>query len=317
MMQIDVQDLVFSYGGADVLQGVSFCADKGERIAVLGPNGVGKSTLFRCLLGFLEPKRGCVKIAGRDVQAYSRRALAAELAYIPQSYHPVFDHTVLESVLMGLSAQLGTFDRPSRAQAVRAMQILSELGIAPLAERGCTRISGGERQLMLLGRALMQNAHTLIMDEPTASLDYGNSFRVMQRIESLSAGGYSVIFSTHEPNQAFRYATKVLALKNGRVLAFGPPADVLTPARRFWPGDGAFPSVRRMAGRSFDVYVDAGDDPAHAERQRAHRVSPAARRHPRTEAGRLPHALRRGVRAGSVIRRAESVFRENHSGGRV
>ena len=86
MMQIDVQDLVFSYGGADVLQGVSFCADKGERIAVLGPNGVGKSTLFRCLLGFLEPKRGCVKIAGRDVQAYSRRALAAELAYIPQSY---------------------------------------------------------------------------------------------------------------------------------------------------------------------------------------------------------------------------------------
>ena len=80
MMQIDVQDLVFSYGGADVLQGVSFCADKGERIAVLGPNGVGKSTLFRCLLGFLEPRRGCVKIAGRDVQAYSRRALAAELA---------------------------------------------------------------------------------------------------------------------------------------------------------------------------------------------------------------------------------------------
>ena len=150
-------------------------------------------------------------------------------AYIPQSYHPVFDHTVLESVLMGLSAQLGTFDRPSRAQAVRARQILSELGIAPLAERGCTRISGGERQLMLLGRALMQNAHTLIMDEPTASLDYGNSFRVMQRIESLSAGGYSVIFSTHEPNQAFRYATKVLALKDGRVLAFGPPADVLTP----------------------------------------------------------------------------------------
>ena len=320
MMQIDVQDLVFSYGGADVLQGVSFCADKGERIAVLGPNGVGKSTLFRCLLGFLEPKRGCVKIAGRDVQAYSRRALAAELAYIPQSYHPIFDHTVLESVLMGLSAQLGTFDRPSRAQAARAMQILSELGIAQLAERGCTRISGGERQLMLLGRALMQNAHTLIMDEPTASLDYGNSFRVMQRIESLSAGGYSVIFSTHEPNQAFRYATKVLALKNGRVLAFGPPADVLTPellealygsgspSRRFWPGDGAFPSVRRMAGRSFDVYVDAGDDPAHAERQRAQRVSPAARRHPRTEAGRLPHALRRGVRAGQPLGSAEPVF---------
>ena len=188
MMQIDVQDLVFSYGGADVLQGVSFCADRGERIAVLGPNGVGKSTLFRCLLGFLEPKRGCVKIAGRDVQAYSRRALAAELAYIPQSYSPAFDHTVLDSVLMGLSAQLGTLEQPGPVQTRAAMQILTELGIDGLAGRGSMHISGGERQLMLLGRALMQNAHTLIMDEPTASLDYGNSFRVMQRIESLSGG---------------------------------------------------------------------------------------------------------------------------------
>ena len=124
MMQIDVQDLVFSYGGADVLQGVSFCADKGERIAVLGPNGVGKSTLFRCLLGFLEPKRGSVKIAGRDVRDYSRRALAAELAYIPQSYSPAFDHTVLDSVLMGLGAQLGPFDRPSREQTDAALLAL-------------------------------------------------------------------------------------------------------------------------------------------------------------------------------------------------
>ena len=228
-MQLEVSDLVFSYGDEDVLKGVSFCADRGERIAVLGPNGAGKSTLFRCLLGFLEPKRGSVKIAGRDVREHSRRALAAELAYIPQSYSPAFDHTVLDSVLMGLGAQLGPFDSPTRAQTDAALRILNELGIGALASRGCMRISGGERQLMLLGRALMQNAHTLIMDEPTASLDYGNSFRVMQRIEALSAGGYSVIFSTHEPNQAFRYATKVLALKDGQVLAFGPPGQVLTP----------------------------------------------------------------------------------------
>ena len=195
-MQLEVSDLVFSYGEADVLKSVSFCADRGERIAVLGPNGVGKSTLFRCLLGFLKPKRGSVKIAGRDVRDYSRRALAAELAYIPQSYSPAFDHTVLDSVLMGLGAQLGPFDSPSREQTNAAQRILDELGIGALASRGCMRISGGERQLMLLGRALIQNAHTL---------------------------------STHEPNQAFRYATKVLALKDGRVLAFGLPGQVLTP----------------------------------------------------------------------------------------
>ena len=164
------------------------------------------------------------------MRSYSRRALAAELAYIPQSYSPAFDHTVLDSVLMGLSAQLGTLEQPGPVQTRAAMQILTELGIDGLAGRGSMHISGGERQLMLLARALIQNARTLIMDEPTASLDYGNSFRVMQRIETLSRSGYTVIFSTHEPNQAFRYATKVLALKDGRVLSFGRPEDVLTPA---------------------------------------------------------------------------------------
>ncbi len=227
-MQLEAQNLVFSYGGADVLQGVSFCVEAGERVAVLGPNGVGKSTLFRCLLGFLEPKQGSVRVAGRDVRTYSRRELSQQLAYIPQSYNPAFDHTVLESVMMGLSAQLGAFEQPGRDETQRAMNILRQLGIDQLAGRGCTRISGGERQLMLLGRALLQNARTLIMDEPTASLDYGNSFRVMQRIEALSNEGYSVVFSTHEPNQAYRYATKVLALKDGRVLAFGEPERVLT-----------------------------------------------------------------------------------------
>lgn len=274
-MQLEASDLVFSYGEADVLKSVSFCADRGERIAVLGPNGVGKSTLFRCLLGFLEPKRGSVKIAGRDVRDYSRRALAAELAYIPQSYSPAFDHTVLDSVLMGLGAQLGPFDRPSREQTNAAQRILDELGIGALASRGCMRISGGERQLMLLGRALIQNAHTLIMDEPTASLDYGNSFRVMQRIEALSAGGYSVIFSTHEPNQAFRYATKVLALKDGRVLAFGLPGQVLTPellqtlygvpvaVTQVQAGSRVF-SVCTPIGGAINVCLDTGHDPVHA-----------------------------------------------------
>ena len=133
-MQLEVSDLVFSYGEADVLKSVSFCADRGERIAVLGPNGVGKSTLFRCLLGFLEPRSGSVKIAGRDVREYSRRALAAELAYIPQSYSPAFDHTVLDSVLMGLGAQLGPFDSPTRAQAGEAQRILDELGIGAAAD---------------------------------------------------------------------------------------------------------------------------------------------------------------------------------------
>ena len=228
-MSIEVKNLRFCYGARPVIGDVSFTAEKGELLAVLGPNGVGKSTLFRCLLGFLKPVGGEILVDGTELTAYSRRELAKKLAYIPQSHTPAFDHTVLDSVLMGMTAQLRVFEQPGQAQREKAMQMLRALGMEKLSSRGCMKISGGERQLMLLARALVQDASMLIMDEPTASLDYGNSFRVMQRIESLSAGGYSVIFSTHEPNQAFRYATKVLALKNGRVLAFGPPADVLTP----------------------------------------------------------------------------------------
>ena len=166
---------------------------------------------------------------GRKVAAgIFRRDLASKIAYIPQSYAPAFDHTVLDSVLMGMTAQMPVLAQPGPEQEQKAMQALQELGIEKLARRGCTRISGGERQLMLLARALVQDAGTLIMDEPTANLDYGNSSRVMQRVRKLGEKGYSVVFSTHDPNQAFSYATKVLALKSGRVLACGRPEEVLT-----------------------------------------------------------------------------------------
>ena len=205
-MAIDVRTLSFSYGGAPVLQNVSFSARGGEVIALLGPNGVGKSTLFRCLLGFLKPQRGEVRIDGKALADFSRRALAREIAYIPQSYSPTFNYTVRESVLMGVTAKLGALEGPTAAQQALVMQMLDQLGIAHLAERGSRKISGGERQLMLIARALVQNARVLIMDEPT----------------------YTVIFSSHDPNQAFRHATRVLALKDGSILADGPSAQVLT-----------------------------------------------------------------------------------------
>ena len=227
-MAIDVRTLSFSYGGAPVLQNVSFSARGGEVIALLGPNGVGKSTLFRCLLGFLKPQRGEVRIDGKALSDFSRRALAREIAYIPQSYSPTFNYTVRESVLMGVTAKLGALESPTAEQQALVMRTLSQLGIAHLAERGSRKISGGERQLMLIARALVQNARVLIMDEPTANLDYGNSYHVMERVAQLGKDGYTVIFSSHDPNQAFRHATRVLALKDGSILADGPSAQVLT-----------------------------------------------------------------------------------------
>ena len=227
-MSIDVKNLRFRYGARPVIGDVSFTAEKGELLAVLGPNGVGKSTLFRCLLGFLKPVGGEILVDGKELGAYSRRELAKKIAYIPQSHSPAFDHTVLDNVLMGMTAQLGVFEQPGQAQREKALQMLRALGIEKLADRGCMKISGGERQLMLLARALVQDASMLIMDEPTANLDYGNSCRVMERVKKLGQTGYTIIFSTHDPNQAFSYATKVLALKDGGVMAVGAPEAVLT-----------------------------------------------------------------------------------------
>ena len=227
-MSIEAKDLTFSYGREDVLKDLSFSAGAGELVAVLGPNGVGKSTFFGCLLGFLKPRLGEVRIEGKRILSLSPRELARHIAYIPQSTPQTFNYTVRDLVMMGMTNQIPIFSAPKPEHREKALRALESLGIAHLAERGSGSISGGERQLALLARALVQEAKVLIMDEPTANLDYGNSFRVMQRVQELGEQGYTVIFSTHEPNQAFRYATRVLALLNGGVLADGTPETALT-----------------------------------------------------------------------------------------
>lgn len=227
-MSVEVEHLSVSYGSHKVLSNVSFFASPGDCLAVLGPNGVGKSTLFRCILGFLKAQNGRVLIGGKPIDSVSRAEMARLIAYIPQSAFPAFNYTVLDTVLMGTTNRLSTFQGPKDEDVDRAMEILEELGISHLWDRGCGKISGGERQLALLARALIQDARVLIMDEPTANLDYGNRFRVMERIGALRKGGYTIIFSTHEPNQAFQYATKVLALKDGAILTLGEPEAVLT-----------------------------------------------------------------------------------------
>ena len=226
-MSIEARNLFFSYGGADVLKDLSFSAEAGELVAVLGPNGVGKSTFFGCLLGFLRPRTGEVLAEGKPIRGMSPRELASLIAYIPQYAPQTFNYTVLDLVTMGMTNQIPLFSSPKPEHRQKAMAALESLGIAHLADRGSGSISGGERQLALLARALVQEAKVLIMDEPTANLDYGNSFRVMERVRELTRSGMTVIFSTHEPNHAFRYAGRVLALKGGSVLADGVPAEAL------------------------------------------------------------------------------------------
>ncbi|MDR1573166.1 MAG: ABC transporter ATP-binding protein, partial [Clostridiales Family XIII bacterium] len=227
-MRVEVEHLSVSYGPHEVLRDVSFTAAEGECLSVLGPNGVGKSTLFKCLLGLLAARSGRALIEQKPIVGMRRADAAKLIAYIPQSVTPAFNYTVLDTVLMGVANRVPAFQGPSDAHREKAMDILTGLGVAHLCDRGCGRISAGERQLTLLARALVQDARTLVMDEPTANLDYGNSFRVMERVASLAERGYTVIFSTHEPDHALRYAKTVLALKDGAVLSWGAPKSVLT-----------------------------------------------------------------------------------------
>ena len=168
-MAIEVKNLRFCYGGRPVIGDVSFTAEKGELLAVLGPNGVGKSTLFRCLLGFLEPVSGEILAEGKPLSGYSRRELARKIAYIPQSHTPAFDHTVLDSVLMGMTAQLGVFEQPGGLQREKAMQMLRALGLEKLADRGCMKISGGERRWCRMRRCLSWTSRRQISTTATAA----------------------------------------------------------------------------------------------------------------------------------------------------
>ena len=223
-----VEDLRFAYGSHEVLKGISFDTRYGEFISVLGPNGVGKSTLFRCLLGLAKPTGGEVTVDGEKIAELSPAQQARKMAYIPQSHHPLFNFSVLDMVLMGTTSQLGRFSAPGKYQEKLALAALERMGILDLKDRGCGQISGGERQLVLIARAIAQQAKILVMDEPSANLDFGNKLRVMKTVKGLTEDGYTIIQSTHDPEQAYLYSDKILALHGGRVLSWGTPQEVMT-----------------------------------------------------------------------------------------
>lgn len=227
-MSVVVSKLSFSYGKNKVLSDVSFSAEAGELLAVLGPNGVGKSTLFRCIMGLLPRYDGEITVNGKAANEIAIREMAKIVAYIPQSHAPVFNYSVFDVVLMGTSAQVSAVNTPRRKQLELAESAIDRLGVTHLRDRGYMQISGGERQLVLIARALAQNAKILVMDEPTSSLDYGNQIRILSQIKKLTVEGYTVIQSTHNPDQAFLFADKVLALLDGHIIKYGTPYEVIS-----------------------------------------------------------------------------------------
>ena len=226
-MNLDVKGLSFAYGDRTVLKNISFDLKPGEFLSVLGPNGVGKSTLFRCVLNLLDYK-GSITMGGAELKTMSRREMSRRIAYIPQINRPAFGYTVLDTVLMGTTRQLSMFAQPGKKQVDQAVQALERVGAAYLKERDFTHLSGGEQQLVLVARALAQRAEILVMDEPTSALDFGNQLRVLELVRQLAREGYSVLLSTHNPQHALTFANRILALADGEVAALGDAGEVLT-----------------------------------------------------------------------------------------
>ncbi len=227
-MSISVRDLGFSYGSHEVLRDLTFDIPDGTLVNILGPNGVGKSTLFRCILGLNPNYTGSIEVNRKDMRKLSIKERAREISYIPQSHASVYDYEVLDVVLMATGADLRMLSNPGCSQRKRAYEALERIGIEKFAHRLYTQLSGGEQQLVLVARALAQNANTIVMDEPTSALDYGNTVRVLSCIRQLAREGLSIIQSTHNPDHAFLFSDKTLVLKDGRIDAYGSPYDVIT-----------------------------------------------------------------------------------------
>jgi iron complex transport system ATP-binding protein len=228
-MMISLENIQFHYDpGKTILNDLSFSIDKGSITAILGPNGTGKTTLLHTILGLLAPQSGEVWIAGKKLSEYKRADLSQVISLVPQSEVVPYNFSVIEYVLLGRTPQLGFLDMPSDHDVALVYETLELLELSHLKLRPVTELSGGEQQMVVLARALVQQPKVLLLDEPTSHLDLSNKGRLLNILQVLAQRGVTVVFSTHDPDAAAMIANHVILLKSGAVLDAGEITHVLT-----------------------------------------------------------------------------------------
>lgn len=225
---IRVREASFRYGSREILTSLSLDVQRGEILSVLGPNGCGKTTLLRCIAGALTPSSGSVEIGGDDVQALAAPARARRIGFLFQDHAPSFPFAVRDVVLMGRGPHLGLLGFPGEHDRALADAALERIGLLHLKERPYTRLSGGERQLVLLARILAQSPEVILLDEPTSHLDLRNQVLTLRIVRSLAAEGLTMVMTTHDPNHALWFGGRAALMKDGRFIAVGPAPDVMT-----------------------------------------------------------------------------------------
>ena len=226
-MKFKIQNLSCGYGEKCVVKGFDAALDDGEILCVLGANGIGKTTLFKSVLGFLKPLGGSVFVEQRGLFSLSDKERAKLVSYVPQAHTPPFPFKVMDVVIMGRSPHLGLFESPSKRDFAIAEATLRKLGMSAFADKIYTDLSGGERQMVLIARALAQEAKIMMLDEPTANLDFGNQIRVLSEINKLKAAGFIIVMTSHSPEHAFYTGSKVALLMRGKCL-YGEAGEIVT-----------------------------------------------------------------------------------------
>ncbi len=231
-MKFTIENGSFSYPKRPdaVLKNVQMTADSGDLVAILGPNGAGKTTLLRCAMGFLKWQSGQSCLDGQNIARLPFRTLWSSLAYVPQAKGQIMPYTVEEMVLLGRGSHFSALAAPKEKDVALARQVLSQLGILDLKDRLCTQLSGGELQMVLIGRALAAQPQVIILDEPESNLDFRNQLMVLETLSRLSADGITCIFNTHYPAHAIQRANKALLLNSDGSSLFGLTDDIVTEA---------------------------------------------------------------------------------------
>lgn len=214
------------YGSNVVVKQASFVANPGSFTCILGANGCGKTTLLKTMLGLIKPFSGTIKLEGTDLHQLKQRDIAKQVAYIPQAHVPPFPFSVKDVILMGRTPYLGRKSAPGENDYQIVEGAMERLGISPYMDKPYTTLSGGQQQLVMIARALAQKTRFLFMDEPTANLDFGNEYRVLEQVYSLvKEDNIGVVMVTHNPDHAFYFADEVVIMKDGEIIRRGKPDE--------------------------------------------------------------------------------------------
>lgn len=225
---LEIKNLNFYYGNNHILKNVSFNAERGSLWGLMGPNGSGKTTFFKCILGLLKHTGSQIKINNIDFNKLNTPKLAKLISYVPQEHKPPFPFTIREIVLMGRSPYMGGIFGFKKEDYKEAEKAIDMVDIADIADKPVTALSGGQRQLTLIARSIAQNSPVMILDEPTSALDFNNQINIWKILKKLAETGKLIIACSHDPNHLLWFAENTLVIKNGEILARGKTEDVIT-----------------------------------------------------------------------------------------